>query len=111
MFLMIAKFSLSALIISFCSWLAGKRPALAGFIIALPISTLIALAFTQLEFKDHEKTVLFAKSILLGVPLSLTFFVPFLLANKLKWPFWSLYISGIILLSIAYCIHKAIMER
>jgi len=34
----IVKILISALLIAFASWLAGKKPVLAGFIIALPSS-------------------------------------------------------------------------
>jgi hypothetical protein len=49
------KLFLSAGVIAFTSWLAGRRPGLAGFILALPISSLLALAFTQVQFQDSEK--------------------------------------------------------
>ena len=41
MTLFLLKTVLAALILSFCSWLAGRRPDLAGFIVALPIYTII----------------------------------------------------------------------
>lgn len=101
------KTFLAAAVIAGASSLANARPALAGFIMALPLSTLIALAFTQVQFQDAGKTVEFAKSIFLGVPLSLTFFLPFLLADKLKWPFWGLYGAGLGCLVLAYFAHQA----
>jgi hypothetical protein len=101
----IGKVFIAATIISFSSWLAGRQPRLAGFILALPLSTLLALAFTQTEFNDAVKSVQFAKSIFLAVPLSLLFFVPFFLADKLKWPFWGLYGTGILLLAAGYFLH------
>ena len=41
----IFKIILAATTIAFASWLSGKYPKLAGFIIALPLATMIALAF------------------------------------------------------------------
>ena len=102
----VAKILLAALLISFASWLAGKRPELAGFIIALPLSTMLALAFTYGEFRDPEASVTFAKSVFLAVPLSMTFFVPFLLADRLNWSFPAYYLSGIALLTAAYFAHR-----
>ena len=46
------------LIIAFSSWLAGQNPKLAGFIIALPLVSLIAILFSYYEHNDTEKTVM-----------------------------------------------------
>jgi hypothetical protein len=104
------KLFLSAGVIAFTSWLAGRRPGLAGFILALPISSLLALAFTQVQFQDSEKSVEFAKSIFAAVPLSLTFFLPFLCASKLRLPFWGLYGAGLLLLAVSYGAHRLIFR-
>ncbi len=112
--LLLLKMMASAALISFASGLAGKKPGLAGFIIALPLTTLIALAFTQVEHQDTQKSVEFAKSILLGVPLSLTFFIPFLFADRLKEMggigFWGLYTMGLVLLSGSYFLHRMLLR-
>jgi hypothetical protein len=76
--LQILKILVASGVIAGTSWLADKKPVLAGFLLALPISTLIALAFNYSEFQNSTQSVQFAKSILAGVPLSLTFFIPFL---------------------------------
>ncbi len=107
----VIKIAISALVIAFASWLANKRPDLAGFIIALPISTLLVLAFSYGEFKDPQKSVDFALSILTAIPLSLLFFIPFLLAKKFPMPFWGMYASGIGLIAIGYFVHAYIMKN
>lgn len=84
----------------------GKNPRLAGFLLALPISTLLALAFGQIEFADTQKSVEFARSVFAAVPLSLLFFVPFLFADRLGLGFWGLYGSGIALLCVGFLIHS-----
>ena len=106
----IGKVLIAAIIISASSWLAGKQPRLAGFILALPISSLLALAFTYVEFDDPIKSVKFAKSIFLAVPLSLLFFVPFLYAEKIRWPFWGLYAAGVMLLALGYVVHSHFLK-
>ena len=85
------KTVLAALILSFCSWLAGRRPDLAGFIVALPIASLIALGFAYAEYQDPVASLKFAKSIFVGVPITLLFFVPFLLAEKFNLSFLECY--------------------
>lgn len=100
------KVFFSAVVLSFSSWLAGKRPDLAGFIVALPLMSLLVLPFSHLEFSQPEHSVKFAKSIFLGIPISLLFFIPFLWAEKLQWGFWGLYASGVVLVALGYFIHQ-----
>ncbi len=97
---------ISAALISFCAWLARARPDLAGFIVSLPLTTLLVLALNQAQYSDPAKATLFAKSIFFGVLTSLVFFVPFLLAERLKLSFWMCYLTGLALLIGAYFIHK-----
>ena len=99
----------AAAVISFCSWLSGKRPELAGFIVAMPIATLIVLAFSQVEWEDTANTIRFAKSILVALPFSLLFFIPFLLADKLSFGFWECYGLGLALLIVGFFVHRAVL--
>ena len=102
----IFKILISVTVITGTSWLAGKNPRLAGWIIALPISSMLALLFTQAQFRDSARSAEFARSILISVPLSLTFFVPFLFAERLRWGFAGLYSSGVALLTLAYFLQR-----
>ena len=104
----LAKVLLAALVIAFASWLSGKKPELSGFIIALPIASIIAIAFSYLEHKNTENSVIFAKSILVGVPVSYLFFLPFFFAKNLSMNFWLVYGLGILLLIMGYFVHKYI---
>lgn len=112
----IFKVLFSAGMIAFASWLAGKRPELAGFIIALPLMTLLVLPFNYAEYQDAENTAAFAKSIFVAVPLSLTFFIPFLFAQKIMplapegYGFWIVYGLGLAFLTAAYFTHQWIMR-
>jgi len=110
MLLSLFKLALSAGVISFASWLSGKKPELAGFIMALPIATLLVLPFSYMEYNDAAASVKFAQSIFIAVPLSLVFFVPFLLATKLGWSFPALYVSGLVLLIAGYFLHRWILQ-
>lgn len=107
----IIKVLISAMLISFTSWLAGRKPGLAGFILALPLSSMLALAFSYAEFRDPDKASSFAKSIFFAVPLSLAFFVPFLFAERFKVRFEILYISGCILTATSYLLHRTLMAK
>src|SRR5207244_1640164 len=96
---------LTSVLVSVAAWLSGKRPDLAGFIISLPLSTLIVLPMSHVEYGNAHTITTFAKSIMLAIPLSLTFFIPFLFAEKFKLGFWTCYLSGIACLCIGYGIH------
>jgi len=103
------KLLTSAGIIAFASWLSGKKPEMAGFIIGLPVLTLLVLPFSHMEYGDPENSVRFAKSIFAAIPISLMFFLPFLFAGRLLNGFWAMYIAGIVLLVIGYFLHKYVM--
>jgi hypothetical protein len=106
----IIKTIVSAIIISFASWLAGRKPILAGFIIALPIMSMLSILFAYLEHKNMSKVNQFADSILVAVPLSLTFFIPFFLNKWFKLNFALTYGLGIIFLIIAFALHQFIFK-
>ena len=108
MFVFLLKIIVAGILISFTSWLSVKKPNLAGFLIALPLTTMIALSFSYIEFGDKEKSIAFAKSIVVGVPLSLTFFIPFLFSKSLNIGFWMVFLLGIIFLICSFFIHKFI---
>lgn len=110
MWLAISKTIVAAVLISFVSWLSGKKTGLAGFITALPLTTLLALAFSHMQWGDSEQSVEYAKSVFIAIPVSLLFFVPFLLAQKFSLNFWSCYSIGIFLLGAGYFLHSYIVK-
>ena len=106
----ILKILLSASIIAGISWYAGKNPSLAGFLIALPILSVLAISFSYFQYRDMEKINQFANSIVVSIPLSLLFFAPFILNRWLKWSFFPIILSGFILLFVGYLIHSRIFK-
>ena len=108
--LAIGKTLLAAVLISFVSWLSGKKTGLAGFLTALPLTTLLALAFSQWEWSDSKQSVEYAKSVFVAIPVSLLFFVPFLFAEKFNLNFWTCYGAGVALLGVGYFIHTFVVK-
>ena len=104
------KIFISAFVIAFASWLAGKKPVIAGFIIALPLISMLSILFAYWEYRDMNKINEFAMSILVAVPLSLVFFIPFLLNKWLKLNFLPTFLIGMALLMLAYFIHQLVMR-
>lgn len=110
MWLTIGKTIVAAILISFVSWLSGKKTGLAGFLTALPLTTLLALAFSHMEWGDSKQSVEYAKSVFVAIPVSLLFFLPFLFAHKFNLSFWSCYVSGVVLLGFGYLIHNSVIK-
>lgn len=103
--------ALTSVILSFALWLSKANPVLGGFIVSLPLSTLIILAVSKIQNENAGNTVILAKSIFVAVPATLLFFIPFLLSERMKISFWTSYGLGIGLLSISFITHKWIMNR
>ena len=105
------KVLISSVLIAFSSWLAGKKPILAGFIIALPLISILSILLTYLEYRNMEKINEYAVSILAAVPLSLIFFIPFVINRWLKMNFLLTFGLGIGGLFLAYSIHQILLRR
>ena len=90
------KILISSFIIAGASHLAGKKPLLAGFIVALPFTSLLSLTWAYIEHRDMQKVNNFAVSILVAVPLSLAFFIPFCMNRWLKMNFVLSLVLGIL---------------
>ncbi len=102
--------AIAAITISGCAFLASKNPKLAGFIIALPITSLLTLALHYGSYKDGVQSIEYSKSILMAIPFSLLFFVPFLLSKKLNLSFLQCYITGLIMLALGYMAYSKVFN-
>jgi hypothetical protein len=100
----------SASIISFAAWLSGRHPSLAGFVVALPLATMLVLPLSQLQHGDSGNSITLAKNIFVAVPITLTFFVPFLLSERFGLSFWQAYGLGTLALVIGYFVHGVVMR-
>ena len=104
------KVFVSAVIIAFASWLAGRKPVLAGFIIALPLTSVLAILFAYYEHRDMQRINQFASSVLVAVPLSLAFFVPFLLNRWMKLSFIPTFVLALVFLLAAYLFASVVLK-
>lgn len=105
-----AKILLSGIVIAFASWLAGRKPILAGFMMALPLASMLGILFSYLEYRDMNKINQFAVSILVSVPLSLSFFIPFVLNKYFKFSFPVTYFLAVGCIFFAYLLHAAVFK-
>ena len=108
--IVIVNIIVSACVIGFAAWLSGRFPDTAGFIVALPLATMLVLPLSQLQHGDGENTILLAKSIFAAVPIALVFFVPLLLSGKMGLSFWQAYALGCLALILGYFAHRAIIS-
>jgi hypothetical protein len=100
----------SASVISFVAWLSGQAPHLAGFIIALPLTTLLVLPLSYWQHGNAEISVNLAKSISIAAPISLVFFIPFLRSGFFRLTFWQAYGASFALLFFAYHGHRLLVR-
>ena len=106
--LFVLNIVVSAVVISFASWLSGRFPALAGFMVALPLASLLVLPLSYREHADAAASILFAKSIFVAIPISLTFFLPFLFSERLGLSFWQAYGLGCAALPLGFFVHRVV---
>jgi len=105
----VLKAVVAGCVVSFASWLAGRTPVLAGFFVALPISTAILLPLAYFESGSFAQTALVARSVAVAVPLTLLFFVPFFFAERLGLGFWLAYCLAFVFLGAGFFVHRALM--
>ena len=105
------KVFISSFIIAGASHLAGKKPVLAGFILALPLVSILSLVLAYWEHRDMQKVNEFAISILAAVPLSLLFFVPFVANRWLKLNFLFSMSLGFVCLALAYGFSYLVLKK
>lgn len=98
----------SALVIGVAAWLSRRHPSTAGFLIALPLATMLVLPLAYLQHRDAASVFDMARSILVALPITLLFFVPFLLRDRFS--FWGAYALGCALLPVGYFVHRAVMR-
>ena len=97
---------ISSLTIGLAAWLSRRSAALAGFIIAMPLATMLVLPMAHLQHGELETSLRLARSIFLAIPVSLAFFVPFLLSQRLGLSFWEAYGCACLLLPLGYVAHR-----
>ena len=101
---------LAASVVTLASWLSRRFPIVAGFIVALPLNTLMVLPFSYVQHGDAGNTMLLAKSIFTAVPVTLVFFLPFLFADRLGLSFWQAYALACATLGVGFFVHRAVVQ-
>ncbi len=69
---------------------------------------MLVLPLAYLQHRDPGSVFQMARSILVALPITLLFFIPFLMRDRFS--FWGAYALGCALLPVGYFMHRAIMR-
>jgi hypothetical protein len=99
--LFIVKLLVSATLIALATEVAKRLPFWGAVIIALPLTSILAMSWLYLDTRDNALVTRFAKDIFVIVPVSLVFFLPFWLEKKTQFGFVINMLLGLALLALA----------
>ena len=99
--LFIAKVLVSALVIAAATEVAKRSPFWGALIVALPLTSILAMSWLYAETRDNALLTQFARDIFMLVPVSLVFFLPFWLEKKTQFGFPANMALGLGLLAAA----------
>ena len=99
--LFIVKVLVSALVIVAATEVAKRHPFWGAVIIALPLTSILAMSWLYAETRDNALLTQFAKDVFVIVPVSLVFFLPFWLEKKTQFGFVVNMLIGLGLLAVA----------
>lgn len=84
----LGKVALTLLVVIGAAELAKRSSWLGALVVALPLASILSMTWLYLDTRDSARVAEFARNILLMLPPSLLFFLPFLMEPKTHWPFW-----------------------
>lgn len=99
--LFVAKVAVSALVIAAATEVAKRNPFWGALLIALPLTSILAMSWLYFDTRDNQLLTQFAKDIFVLVPVSLVFFLPFWLEKKTQFGFLANMALGLALLAVA----------
>ena len=95
------KLVVSALVIALASEVARRDVFWGALIVALPLTSILAMSWLFAETRDNALATRFARDIVLLAPVSLVFFLPFLLESRTRLGFVPNLAIGVALLAVA----------
>ena len=96
------KVIISAVVIAAASEIAKRiGPFWAAVLVAMPLTSILAISWTYWDTRDPMLITSFARDILVIVPVSLVFFLPFALAPQTQMGFAANMALGLALLLLA----------
>ena len=104
--LFILKIAVSALVVALASELAKRDSFWGALLVALPLTSILAIGWLYAETRDNRLVTRLARDIFLLVPGSLLFFLPFLLESKTRFGFFPNLALGIGIMIVAMWISR-----
>jgi hypothetical protein len=99
--LFLVKVVVSALVIALASEIAKRDTFWGAVLVALPLTSILVVSWLYAETRDNVLVTNLARDIVLLVPASLLFFLPFLLETKTRLGFVPNLLVGLVLLALA----------
>lgn len=99
--LFLLKVAVSALVVALASELAKRDSFWGALLVALPLTSILAIGWLYAETRDNVLVTRLARDIFLLVPGSLLFFLPFLVESKTRLGFFPNLAIGLGLMAIA----------
>jgi hypothetical protein len=81
------------------SELSKRHPRYGALLLSLPLTSLLAFAFSWRQHHDLSAISQLARETLVLVPLSLPFFIPLAMASHYGWNFYAAFAAGVLLAS------------
>lgn len=106
----LTKILVSAVVIAIATEAAKRQPFWGALIIALPLTSILAMSWLYAETRDNAQLTRFARDIFVLVPVSLVFFLPFLLEGKTQAGFLANMALGLGLLAAAVLLLRRILS-
>jgi hypothetical protein len=97
----VVKVLVAAVIIGIAAEVAKRNPFWGAILIALPLTSILAMSWLYADTRDNALLTQFARDVFVIVPVSLVFFVPFLLETKTRFGFVPNMGIGLVLLAVS----------
>lgn len=95
--MLLVKILVSVAVLLAAVEIAKRSPFWGALVIALPLSSMLAMVWLYLDTRDMGRVSAFARDIFFLVPPSLLFFLPFVFEPRSHWPFWLNFATGVAL--------------
>ena len=108
--LYIVKILFSVALLLAAAEIAKRSTFFGALVIALPLTSMLAMTWLYWDTRDAEKVSAFARDIFFLVPPSLLFFLPFLFASRSHWPFWVNFSAGFALMAVGMFAYRFLVK-
>lgn len=108
--MVLVKILFSVALLLAASELAKRETFLGALVVALPLTSMLAMIWLYWDTRDADKVAAFARDIFFLVPPSLLFFLPFLLQPKSHWPFWLSFSTGFAMMAAGMLAYRFLVK-